>query len=99
MKSVLEHLFTFLFKYPPRLYQRGDFVVSPVVPIALLIVGLAVIAAIVVFAVRALKGTRSADRVVLAALRLAVFAVIAGCLLRPALALTSAVPQRNVLGV
>jgi hypothetical protein len=32
-------------------------------------------------------------------MRITVFAVLAGCLLRPALALTSAVPQRNVLAI
>ncbi len=39
------------------------------------------------------------DRIVLGILRASVFAVLAGCLLRPALALSHAIPQRNVLAV
>jgi hypothetical protein len=36
------------------------------------------------------------DRLVLGSLRTAVFLLLAGCLLRPVLLLSSAVPQRNV---
>ncbi|HEX3928666.1 MAG TPA: hypothetical protein VHW65_11790 [Gemmatimonadales bacterium] len=42
---------------------------------------------------------RWSDRVVLAGFRIAAFLVVAACLMRPGLALSSAVPQRNVLAV
>src|SRR5438132_6322699 len=51
----------------------------------------------------ALRGLRTSaprrDRLVLGALRAAVFLLLAGCLLRPVLLLSSALPQRNVIGV
>ena len=72
---------------------------APVLPAIWIGLGLAALAGIAFFAARGLKGIRPLDRVVLGALRLLVFAVIAGCLLRPALALTRAVPQRNVLAI
>lgn len=99
MNSAFEHLFTFLFKYSPRVFERGDLVVAPVVPVRVLAIGLLALAVFAWFAVRWLKGVRPVDRIVLGALRLGAFAVVAACLLRPALALTSAVPQRNVLGI
>ena len=61
--------------------------------------GVTALGAIAVFAARGLKGIRPHDRIVLGVLRVLVFVVLAGCLLRPALAVTSAVPQRNVLAV
>ena len=72
---------------------------APVFPVMWIALGLALVAVVALFAGRRLNGIRPLDRVVLVALRLVVFALIAGCLLRPALALTSAVPQRNVLAI
>ena len=43
--------------------------------------------------------TRPADRVVLGAIRLAALALLTACLMRPALLISSAVPQRNILAV
>ena len=99
MSSALQSIFTFLFKYPPRVFQRGDLVVAPVVPALALATGLVAAIVLAWLAARGLKGMRPVDRVVLVGLRIAVFALVAGCLLRPALALTSAVPQRNVLAI
>lgn len=99
MSSALEHVFTFLFKYPPRVFERGDLVVAPVVPIAILGAGVVALAIFALFAARGLKGLKPVDRIFLGVMRLLVFALIAGCLLRPALALSSAVPQRNVLAI
>ena len=99
MSSALEHVFTFLFKYPPRVFQRGELVLAPVLPVPVIVVGILVLALLAFVAARGLKGVRPADRVVIGVLRLLVFALLAGCLLRPALALSSAVPQRNVLGI
>jgi hypothetical protein len=99
VRSALEAVFTFLFKYPPRVFQRGELLFTPVIPRLALIAGLAAAVLLAWLAARGLKGTRPVDRVVIGAMRIAVFAVLAGCLLRPALALTSAVPQRNVLAI
>jgi len=99
VRSALEAVFTFLFKYPPRVFQRGELLFAPVVPGLALVAGLAAALLLVWLAARGLKGTRPVDRMVIGAMRVAVFAVLAGCLLRPALALTSAVPQRNVLAI
>ncbi|MGH7523068.1 MAG: hypothetical protein ACREK8_02065 [Gemmatimonadales bacterium] len=99
MSAAAVGIFTALFKYPPRVFARGALVWLPVAPVPWLIVGMIVAVAAVAFAVRRLRGVRAADRIVLTSMRIAVFAVLAGCLLRPALALTSAVPQRNVLAI
>jgi uncharacterized membrane protein len=99
VRSALEAVFTFLFKYPPRVFQRGELLFAPVIPRLALVAGLAAALLLVWLAARGLKGTRPVDRMVIGAMRIAVFAVLAGCLLRPALALTSAVPQRNVLAI
>jgi uncharacterized membrane protein len=99
VNSIPQQLFTFLFKYPPRVFQRGELVLAPVVPIVVLLVAVALVVAVVGLAAHAIRGTRGVDRIVLGGLRVACFLVLAGCLLRPALALTSAVPERNVLAV
>jgi hypothetical protein len=99
LSSALQSIFTFLFKYPPRVFQRGDLVMAPVVPALALTTGLVAAVVLAWLAARGLKEMRPADRVVLGGLRIAVFALVAGCLLRPALALTGAVPQRNVLAI
>jgi hypothetical protein len=72
---------------------------APVIPRLALVAGLAAALLLVWLAARGLKGTRPVDRLVIGAMRITVFAVLAGCLLRPALGLTSAVPQRNVLAI
>jgi uncharacterized membrane protein len=95
----VQSLATFLFKYPPRVFTRGDLVWAPVLPVAL--IGLALLGAIVLVALRAeaLRNVGRRDRMVLAALRVMVFMVVALALCRPTLALTAAVPQRNVLAI
>lgn len=99
MNAMLARLFTILFKYPLRVFQQGKLAVVPVVSPVLLGLGLLAVAVGVVIVVRGLRGVRRGDRVLLGALRILGFALVACCLLRPALALTTAVPQRNVLGI
>jgi len=97
--AAFEAVVQFLFKYPSRVFQRGDFVLSPVVPPFLLaVIALAGIG-LVVFMYRQVKGVGVLDRVVLGALRLAALLLVLGCLLRPTVVLSSAVPQRNLLAV
>ena len=99
LESVLESVFTFLFKYPPRLFARGELVLAPVVPVwALLLAALAALA-LVMLAYRQLRGVRRVDRVVLGVMRALVIAIVLAILLRPTEVLSSAVPQRNVLAV
>ena len=100
MESILEALLAFLFKYPPRVYQRGILSFAPAVPPALLLLGVLVACIALVLALLRLRTpTPLRDRLVLGSLRTAVFLLLAGCLLRPVLLLSSAVPQRNVLGI
>ncbi|MGH7593484.1 MAG: hypothetical protein ACRELE_06500, partial [Gemmatimonadales bacterium] len=99
MRSIFEHVFAFLFKYPPRVFDRAELIVTPVVPRLALAAGLMAALLLAVVAARGLKETRPTDRIVLMSTRIAVFVVLAACLLRPALAVTSAVPQRNVLAI
>lgn len=99
MGSVFEPIFTFFFKYPLRVYERGDVVLSPVVPPALLALGLALALAVVVLATRRLTPGGERGRLVLGALRALALLVLAFCLLRPSLVLSSSVPQRNVLAI
>lgn len=99
--SFLESTFEFLFKYRPVIFERGDFAlgVSTGVAIALGIATAALaIAAILTYRRVRVRGSR-ADRIVLASLRTALLATVLFCLLRPVLLLSTAVPQRNVVGI
>lgn len=100
MERTLEAIFTFLFKYPPRLFERGTLSIAPAFPSV--IVG-AVLVAVLVAMVLALRGVRTAsagrDRTILGVLRGTAYLLLGLCLLRPVLLVSSAVPQRNVLGI
>lgn len=99
MDGALESVLTFLFKYPPRLFERGELGIAPVLPPAALL-GVALVAAtLVALLYRALRGIRPLDKAVLGALRAGAIAVALLCLARPTLLLSSAVPQRNVLAI
>ena len=99
MGAAFESAFTFLFKYPLRVFQRGDLVLAPVVP-AWLITAVAIGAlALVIVMYRRVRAVSTLDRVVLAVIRLAAIALVLGCLLRPTTVVSSAVAQRNVLAI
>jgi uncharacterized membrane protein len=96
----VESIFTFLFKYRPLLFEQGSLAFRPPIPAALLL-GLALGAvALVAWTYRRplAKATR-ADRVALTLLRGGAFVVLFFCLMRPALLLSSVVPQQNYLGI
>jgi uncharacterized membrane protein len=95
---VLDAVFTFLFKYPLRLYQRGELVWAPSLPMAVVALGVVVAVALVAITYARVR-TRPRDRWVLGGLRAAAVALLATCLMRPSLVLSTAVPQRNVLGI
>jgi uncharacterized membrane protein len=97
--SWFDAIGTLLFKYPPRAFARGEFVVAPVVP-ALVLLTVAVLLVVLVATTHArLRTLRPADRALLAVLRTGVLLLVIGCLFRPGLVIASAVPQRNVLAV
>ena len=99
MEAALESVFTFLFKYPPRVFDRGELVWAPVVPVWLLVLAAVGALTLVVLASRQLRGISRVDRVVLGAMRGLALLIVLACLLRPTEVLSSAVPQRNVLAI
>jgi len=100
VERVLDALLIFLFKYPPNLFRRGELALAPALPPPVLIGGLLVAAVVLAFALRGLRtGSLRRDRFVLGAIRAGALLLVAACLLRPVLVLSTAVPQRNVLGI
>ena len=99
MEAALESVFTFLFKYPPRLFDRGELVLAPVVPVWLIVLAALGAIALVVLAYRQLRGISRMDRWVLGATRALALVLVLACLLRPTEVLSSAVAQRNVLAI
>jgi uncharacterized membrane protein len=96
---VFEALFTFLFKYPLRVYERGELTLAPVVtPAVLLFTGIGALALVAVLHAR-LRSLTGRDRILLGVLRGVAVALIVLALFRPMLLVSSAVPQRNVLAV
>jgi uncharacterized membrane protein len=96
----VESVFTFLFKYRPFLFQEGRLVFQPPLPAALLLVLAAGAIALIAWTYRRpLAKAQPRDRAALAALRAAAFAVLFFSILRPALLLSSVVPQQNYLGI
>lgn len=100
MERVAEAVATFLFKYPPHLFRRGDLSLAPAFPPGLIAVALGGALVLLLLALRGVRtATPARDRGILGALRGLAWVVLAFCLLRPVLLLSSAVPQRNVLGI
>ena len=96
---LFDSLFTFLFKYSSRVFERGQLVLSPVLPPAVVV--LLAIAALTVIGLtyRGVRAVSVTDRLVLGALRALGVIIVLACLLRPTVVLSSAVPQRNVLAI
>ena len=99
LAAAFESVFTFLFKYPPRLFDRGELVLAPVVPVWLIALATLGALALVVLAYRQLRGISRIDRVVLGTTRALALVIVLACLLRPTEVLSSAVAQRNVLAI
>lgn len=96
---MLDALTTLLFKYPLRVFERGDMVLAPVVPALALGIAAAVSLLLIAFAYSRVRTLKLVDRIVLGVLRSAAVLLVLGCLLRPGLVIASAVPQRNVFAV
>ncbi len=100
MAPALESIVTFLFKYPPEVFDKGRLVLTGA-GTATVVTGVLVLAAIpVVASYRRVEGTSAPrHRRALAAIRVAILALLLLCFARPAVELSSAVPQRNFVGV
>jgi uncharacterized membrane protein len=97
---VFETVFRFLFKYPPLMFQQGDFTWGLSRPVLLVAAGGTALAVLALLTYRGVSATdRPRDQVALVGLRLAALAVLVFCLFRPTLILKAAVPQQNFLGV
>ena len=99
MGAAFESVITFLFKYPPRVFQRGDLVLAPVMPSLVVVLAALGAVALVVVLYRRVTAVSTRDRIVLTTIRASAILLILGCLLRPTVVLSSAVSQRNVLAV
>ena len=97
---MLDSLFELFFKYRPLIFEQGDFAFRAPWTGGLA-VALAVVAGVVTWrSYTQVRGnSRPLERIVLGVVRLAAFALLAFCLMRPALVLSSVVPQQNFLGV
>jgi uncharacterized membrane protein len=99
VESSLDAISAFLLKHPTGDFARGDLVFAPVVSVLPLVLAIAAAIGLGWFAVARLRRTATTDRVVLGAIRTAVFLLVGLCLLRPTLVLSRAIAQRNVLAV
>ena len=100
MASWFESVFEFLFKYRPLLFERGELSFGVHWLTMLGGVLLVAIAVPTVLRYRDVRGKSSArDRWILTALRTAALLAVLFCLFRPALVLSTVVPQRSFVGV
>ena len=97
---MLESLFEFLFKYRLLLFQQGELAFRASWLGYLALVPAAIAAFLTLRTYTTVRGnSRPRDRSVLTGIRIGALAVLALCLLRPVLVLSSVVPQENFLGV
>jgi uncharacterized membrane protein len=100
MADLFSSIYTFLFKYPPEVFRQGTFSFAGVPAVTLVLLAVAVVAVPVVGSYRRAAGrSRGKDRALLAGVRLSVVGLVAFCLAQPSLELSSAVPQRNFVGI
>src|SRR5918999_3677787 len=100
MASFFESLFAALFKYRPAVFEKGELAIGAPASIWLIVgVGLLIAVPAVLSYARAQGKGGHRDRIVLAALRGGVLALLLVCLLRPRLLVSAAVPQRNYVGI
>ena len=99
MGAAFESVLTFLFKYPPRVFQRGDLILAPVLPAMLVVLVAAGALALIAVMYSRVRAVRRRDRIVLATMRAACVLLVLACLMRPTVVLSSAVNQRNVFAV
>ena len=97
---VFDAVFRFLFKYPPLVFEQGDFTwgLSRPLLLAVSVAAAFALAALLTYRRAAEEGSLR-DRIILIGLRVAVVAVLLFCLVRPTLILKASVPQQNFVGV
>ena len=96
----MESIFEFLFKYRLLLFQEGDFTFASPWPVLITLGGVALVTIPALVTYGAARGdSQRTDRIVMAAIRLGLVAVLVFILFQPTLVLTSVVPQRNFVGV
>ena len=97
---MFDALFELFFKYRPLLFEQGNFAfrASWAGGITLVMVAVAAVATWRSYA-QVRGNSQPVDRVVLAGVRLIALTVLAFCLMRPVIVLSSVVPQQNFLGV
>ena len=97
---MFEPLFEFLFKYRPLIFEQGELAFRASWVGFLALAAAAGAGYLTLRTYLAVRGnSQPLDRAVLTALRIAALGVLAFCLLRPVLVLSSVVPQENFLGV
>ena len=95
---MLDALFRSFFELSPVVFTQGEFRFAASTGSYVAAAAVAVAAALTIYAYRSGHG-RPAQRMTLAAIRLAILAIILVCMFRPLLVVRAAVPQQNFLGV
>lgn len=95
----MDAVLALLFKYPSRVWERGEVVWSPVVPVWMIAGAALVAVALTAWSYARVIGISRAQRTGLLVLRGGALLIVVACLARPTLVVASAVPQRNVLAV
>ncbi|MCI0433428.1 MAG: VWA domain-containing protein [Gemmatimonadetes bacterium] len=96
----MQSIFEFLFKYRPLVFAEGRLTFQAPLPLLTLILISAALASVAAWTYLRVGGRAAPrDRALLAGLRVGALALLAFCLMRPALVLSTVVPQQNFVGV
>jgi len=96
----VEALFELLFKYRPTLFERGSLALGVPWPVLPALLVLAALLTPTLLRYRRARGrTQRRDRVLLGSLRVGLLAILLFSLCRPALVLSTVVPQQSFVGV
>jgi uncharacterized membrane protein len=96
----MDHIFEFLFKYRPLVFEQGDFSFAAPGSVRLWLVATGLVGAAAVASYTVARGKSSVvDRGIMSGLRVALFALLVFCLMQPVLILSTVVPQQNFVGV
>ncbi len=97
---MLESIFSFLFKYRPAVYQRGQLGFESQLSLAIVALGVAVLLLVVLLTYRRTRHrVRRRDFFLLTGLRAAALGLLVFALLRPVMVVATVVPQENILAV
>jgi len=95
----VDALFTFLFKYRPAAFARGDVTFEPPGPWWIVVVVAVAGVALALWLYARTSRLSWRDRIVLAGLRAAALITMVACLAGPILLVATAVPRRNIVAV